>query len=49
MGRIERKGQLHPMTFYELNSDSVIESRINKILKKKEKLSEKVLARRVME
>jgi len=48
-GRIERKGQIHPMTFYELNSNSVIESRINKILKKKEKLSEKVLARRVME
>jgi SNF2 family DNA or RNA helicase len=48
IGRIERKGQLHPMTFYELNSNSVIEARINKILKKKEKLSERVLARRVM-
>ena len=48
-GRIERKGQIHPMTFYELNSNSVIESRINKILEKKEKLSEKVLARRAME
>jgi SNF2 family DNA or RNA helicase len=47
-GRIERKGQKHPMTFYELNSSSVIESRINKILERKEKLSEKVLARKVM-
>jgi len=48
MGRIERKGQLHPMTFYELNSNSVIEARINKILEKKEKLSERILAREVM-
>jgi SNF2 family DNA or RNA helicase len=47
-GRIERKGQTHPMTFYELNSSSVIESRVNKILEKKEKLSERVLAREVM-
>ena len=48
-GRIERKGQSHPMTFYELRSPSLIEARINKILEKKEKLSEKVLAKRVME
>jgi SNF2 family DNA or RNA helicase len=47
-GRIDRRGQLHPMTFYELNSNSVIEARINKILEKKEKLSERVLAREVM-
>jgi len=37
------------MTFYELRSPSLIEARINKILEKKEKLSEKVLAKRVME
>jgi len=47
-GRIDRRGQLHPMTFYELNSNSVIEARINKILEKKEKLSERVLEREVM-
>ena len=48
-GRIERSGQKHPMTFYELRSSSQVENRILKILERKEKLSEKVLARRVME
>jgi len=47
-GRIERSGQKHPMIFYELKCSSVIESRIDQILKKKEKLSERVLAREVM-
>ena len=37
------------MTFYELNSLSIIEARINKILERKEKLSEKVLAKKVMD
>lgn len=48
MGRIERKGQERPMTFYELNSPSIIEARVNAILERKEKLSERVLAQRVM-
>jgi SNF2 family DNA or RNA helicase len=48
MGRIERKGQTEPMVFYELNSPSIIEARVNKILDRKEKLSEKVLAQKVM-
>jgi SNF2 family DNA or RNA helicase len=49
-GRIERSGQKNAMTFFELEStDSVVESKVNAILQKKEKLSEKVLARRVME
>jgi SNF2 family DNA or RNA helicase len=47
-GRIERKGQENPMTFYKLISDSVVEKRIEEILKRKEKLSERVLAQKVM-
>jgi SNF2 family DNA or RNA helicase len=47
-GRIERSGQIHPMTFYELRSPSIVESRILKILERKEKLSERVLAKEVM-
>jgi SNF2 family DNA or RNA helicase len=47
-GRIERSGQKNPMTFYKLKSDSVIEKRIEEILKRKERLSERILAQKVM-
>jgi len=47
-GRIERSGQKNPMTFYELQSSSVVEQRVREILKRKEKLSERVLAQKVM-
>lgn len=47
-GRIHRKGQEKPVTYFELISQSPIEQRIESIISRKKDISQKVLAREVM-
>jgi SNF2 family DNA or RNA helicase len=47
-GRIHRKGQEKPVTYFELISQSPTEQRIESILSKKQNISQKVLAREVL-
>jgi SNF2 family DNA or RNA helicase len=47
-GRIYRKGQKVPVTYFELISNSPTEQRIESIISKKQVISQKVLAREVL-
>lgn len=47
-GRIYRKGQEKPVTYFELISQSPTEQRIEEILNSKKEISQKVLAREVL-